>query len=64
MRAAALPAVKGGGQSGDRPLALWATGVAPNISPKRNRHIAARFDRLARNLLAAVCVAAIVGYWL
>ena len=28
------------------------------------RRIATRYDRLARNFLAAVCIAAIVSYWL
>jgi transposase len=28
------------------------------------RRIATRYDRLARNYLAAVCLAAIVSYWL
>ncbi|ESY09249.1 MULTISPECIES: IS5 family transposase [unclassified Mesorhizobium] len=31
---------------------------------KNSRRIATRYDRLAHNLLAAVCLAAIVGYWL
>jgi transposase len=28
------------------------------------RRIATRYDRLARNFLAAVCIAATVSYWL
>jgi hypothetical protein len=48
-----------------------ATGAVPNIPPKANRRwkscfrrVATRYDRLATNFLAAVCIAATVSYWL
>ena len=55
---------------------IEATGAKPNIPPKANRRWkncfspalyrgrATRYDRLATNFLAAVCIAATVSYWL
>jgi transposase len=54
----------------------WKPCFSPMLYRRRNaiermfgrlkdfRRIATRYDRLARNFLAAVCVAAIVCYWL
>jgi transposase len=39
-------------------------GAFANIPPKDFRRIATRYDRLATNFLAAVCIAAPVSYWL
>ena len=59
---------------------IEARGAMPNIPPKSNSNrnaierrfgrlkdfwrIATRYDRLADNFLAAVCLAATVSYWL
>jgi transposase len=55
---------------------IWKNCFSPYLYRDRNaiermfgrlkdfRRIATRYDRLARNYLAAVCLAAIVSYWL
>ena len=54
----------------------WKSCFSPMLYRSRNaiermfgrlkdfRRIATRYDRLARNFLAALCIAAIVSYWL
>ena len=62
--------------SRQRPIRRWKNCFSPLLYRNRNaiermfgrlkdfRRIATRYDRLADNFLAAVCLAATVSYWL